>query len=74
MRTLLALAAGMLALQTVHAQSASPIEVVHIRGPIYLIGGAGANITASVGPDGVLLVDTGTEQMSDKVIDRKSVV
>lgn len=68
MRTLLALAAGMLALQTVHAQSASPIEVVHIRGPIYLIGGAGANITASVGPDGVLLVDTGTGQMSDKVI------
>jgi hypothetical protein len=44
------------------------IELVHIRGPIYMIGGAGANITISAGPDGVLLVDTGLAQNSDRVI------
>jgi cyclase len=44
------------------------IEIVHVRGPIYFIGGAGASITASVGPDGVLLVDTGVGRLSERVI------
>jgi glyoxylase-like metal-dependent hydrolase (beta-lactamase superfamily II) len=51
----------------VFAQS-DDIEVVHVRGPIYLLAGAGGNITVSAGPDGVLLVDSGTAQMSDRVI------
>ena len=54
-----------------HAQqraAAAEVEVLHIRGPIYLIAGAGANVTASIGPDGVLVTDTGTAQMSDKVL------
>ena len=67
MKRVLAAAVAVLALQTLHAQS-TELEILHIRGPIYLIAGAGANITASVGPDGVLLVDTGTGQMSDRVI------
>ena len=29
------------------------LEVLHIRGPVYAIFGAGGNITASVGPDGM---------------------
>src|SRR5205085_12689370 len=33
-----------------------------------MISGAAGNITVSVGPDGVLLVDAGLAQMSDKVI------
>jgi cyclase len=44
------------------------LGVLHIRGPIYMIVGAGGNITASIGPDGVLLVDTGLAQNADKVI------
>lgn len=48
--------------------AATEIEVLHIRGPIYLIAGAGANVTASVGPDGVLVTDTGSAQTSDKVL------
>jgi len=44
------------------------IEVVPIRGNIYLIGGAGANIVASVAGDGVLLVDTGRAENADKVL------
>ncbi|MGH2399228.1 MAG: MBL fold metallo-hydrolase, partial [bacterium] len=54
--------------QAGNARDTEAIEVVHIRGPIYLIAGAGANITASIGPDGVLLVDSGSAQMTDKVI------
>jgi cyclase len=64
---LIALTLTLFAAQQLQAQNAA-VEVLHIRGPIYMIAGAGANITASVGPDGVLLVDTGTEQMSDRVI------
>lgn len=44
------------------------IQVLHVRGPVYLLSGAGCNITVSVGRDGVLLVDTGLEQNADKVL------
>ena len=50
------------------SQSTDSIEIVHVRGPIYLLAGAGGNITLSAGPDGVLLVDSGLAQMSDRVI------
>ena len=39
-----------------------------VRGNIYVLFGAGANITFSVGFDGVLLVDAGRPEMADKVI------
>src|SRR5262249_3909390 len=44
------------------------IEIVPVRGNIYMLAGAGGNITLSVGPDGVLLVDAGLAQASDRVI------
>ena len=44
------------------------VHIFHIRGPIYMLVGAGGNITASVGRDGVLLVDTGLANMTDKVL------
>lgn len=53
--------------QRTAAQTAD-VAVLHVRGPVYLLTGAGGNITASVGPDGVLLVDTGVAEMSDKVL------
>jgi glyoxylase-like metal-dependent hydrolase (beta-lactamase superfamily II) len=43
-------------------------QTLHIRGPLYLIAGAGGNITVSVGLDGVLLVDSGSAAMTDKVL------
>ena len=43
-------------------------QTIKIQGNIYLIAGAGANITLQVGNDGLLLVDTGYEKMSDKVM------
>jgi glyoxylase-like metal-dependent hydrolase (beta-lactamase superfamily II) len=43
-------------------------HVVPVRGNIHVIVGAGANITASVGPDGILLVDTGDGKQTDKIL------
>src|SRR5579872_4102866 len=44
------------------------IEIVPVRGHIYMLGGAGGNITISIGPDGVLLVDSGLAQNSQRVL------
>jgi len=50
-------------------QSASgQIQVLPVRGNIYVLQGAGANITLSVGKDGVLMVDTGIASMTDQVL------
>jgi glyoxylase-like metal-dependent hydrolase (beta-lactamase superfamily II) len=72
------------ALASLHAQNVQPtrfsrapmvqpppageVEVLPIRGNLHAIFGAGGNIVASVGPDGVLLVDAGAPSMTDKVL------
>src|ERR1700692_2453044 len=65
-RTLLA--AGVLATVSAFAQPAAHAEIVPVRGHIYMLAGAGGNITVSIGPDGVLLVNSGLAQMSDQVL------
>lgn len=52
----------------VRAQQAPDLQVVQVRPNIFLLAGAGGNITLSVGRDGVLLVDSGTEQNADRVL------
>jgi cyclase len=47
----------------------SPLETIQIRPNVYVIFGAGANVTVQVGPDGVVLVDSGSVEMADKVLD-----
>jgi cyclase len=44
------------------------VQMLPVRGNIYVLQGAGANIVVSVGRDGVLMVDTGLPQMSDAVL------
>jgi len=44
------------------------VYVQQVRDDIYLLIGAGGNITVSAGDDGILMVDGGTAAMSDKVI------
>lgn len=44
------------------------VKVLPVRGNIYVLMGAGANITLSVGLDGVLMVDSGSAEMSDQVL------
>src|SRR5436190_13779089 len=46
----------------------SPVKVLPVRGNIYVLMGAGANITLSIGLDGVLMVDSGSADMSDQVL------
>ena len=49
-------------------QAPAEIEVLPVQGNVYLLAGAGSNITVQIGPLGVIVVDTGLEQMSDKVL------
>jgi cyclase len=59
--------------QTVIAQQRTyengPFETIQIRPNVYVIFGAGANVTAHVGEDGVILVDSGSAAMAGKVIE-----
>jgi cyclase len=55
-----------------HASAQEPnnddLDVVQLRPNFYLIARAGGNIVMQVGPVGVILVDSGSTQMSDKVL------
>jgi hypothetical protein len=44
------------------------VHVLPVQGNVYMLVADGNNITASVGPDGVTLVNTGTQPMADKVL------
>ena len=60
-----------MAAMSVDAQQNSENAELHllpVQGNIYMLVGAGGNITLSIGKDGILLVDTGLAPMSDKVL------
>ena len=42
-------------------------HVLPVQGNVYMLVGAGANVTIQIGKDGVLLVDTEYAQMADKI-------
>lgn len=50
------------------APASSQIQVLPVRGNIYVLQGAGANITVSIGRDGVLMVDSGLASMGEQVL------
>jgi glyoxylase-like metal-dependent hydrolase (beta-lactamase superfamily II) len=52
---------------TVFAQTAD-LDVVKVRDNVYMIAGAGANITVAFGADGAVVVDAGTLAQADAVI------
>jgi cyclase len=56
-----------LAFSTVLAAQ-SKVGVLHVQGQVYLIYGAGANITMQVGDQAVVLVDSGPASMSADVL------
>jgi glyoxylase-like metal-dependent hydrolase (beta-lactamase superfamily II) len=45
------------------------VQTLKVQGNVFLVAGAGGNIAVQTGEDGVLLVDTGYEQMTAKVIE-----
>jgi len=53
------------------AQAPSGIEVLHVRGNVYLFASEGGNVTVQVGEhrdnDGVLMVDTGSASMTGPI-------
>jgi cyclase len=48
--------------------SQGEIKTFHVQGNVYMLVGAGANIAVQIGDDGVMVVDTGTAPMRDKVL------
>ncbi len=48
--------------------SKAEVHILPVQGNIYMLVGAGGNITVQTGGDGVLLVDAGFAQMSEKVL------
>jgi cyclase len=50
------------------ARGADDIEVIPVQPNFYMIAGAGGNIAVQIGPDGVLLVDTGAARMTERVL------
>jgi cyclase len=59
---------ALLMLAIVSLSSAQDLEVLPVQGNVYLLAGAGANITLQVGKSGVLMVDTAAAPMSGKVL------
>jgi cyclase len=49
--------------------SEGEVHVLQVQGNIYMLVGAGGNITVQAGDDGILLVDTGSGPLSEKVIE-----
>ena len=54
--------------QYVYSQDAQGLELLHVQGNVSMLAGAGGNIAVQVGKDGILLVDSGSATMTDKVV------
>src|SRR6185295_7342024 len=50
------------------AASDAEIHTLFVQGNVYMLVGAGGNITLQIGDDGVLLVDSGLAQNAEKVV------
>lgn len=56
-----------LALLAAAFAAAQPLELVHVKGNVYLIAGAGGNITVQIGDQAVVLVDSGLPRYSEQI-------
>ena len=54
--------------QRVTYASKGAIEVVPVQGGVYMLAGAGSNITVQVGADALFVVDSNVVAMSDTVL------
>jgi cyclase len=48
--------------------AAAEIRVVPVQGNVYMLAGAGGNMAVQIGDDGVLLVDSGNGEQTDRVL------
>src|SRR5262245_17549296 len=44
------------------------IEILHVQKSIYMLAGAGGNVTIQVGDEGVAMVDSGSSGMAEKIL------
>src|SRR6185295_6787735 len=44
------------------------VHIMPVQGNVYMLVADGTNITVSVGPEGLLVVNTGAAAMSDKIL------
>jgi glyoxylase-like metal-dependent hydrolase (beta-lactamase superfamily II) len=54
------------------ARPVAPLEVIQLRDNFYAVVGAGATVGMQVGPDGVILVDSGSGERSADVVARSA--
>ena len=59
---------GERSLQRARTWTVDGIEILPVRGNVYMLAGAGANITVQAGPEGLLLVDTGAPGQSERIV------
>ena len=52
------------------ASTQPSVELLPVQGNISMLAGAGGNIAVQVGKDGILLVDSGTAAMTERVLER----
>jgi len=49
-------------------ENSGQVEVVPVQGSVYMLAGAGSNVTVQVGHDALFVVDTNDAAMSDKLL------
>ncbi len=59
---------GLTPIAVAQVQPAGEIEVLQVRPNFYMIAGASANIGVQVGDNGIVVVDSGSGQMTDQVL------
>ena len=67
MLTVTAIAVSLSA-ETVRLAAQDGIESLVAQGQVHMIAGAGGNVTALIGPQGVMLVDSGRDEMSGRLL------
>jgi glyoxylase-like metal-dependent hydrolase (beta-lactamase superfamily II) len=55
--------------QTHPSTKTGPLETIQIRPNVYVIFGAGGNVTVHSGEDGLIVVDTGTAEMANQLLE-----
>ena len=57
-----------LVVTTLAQSGAGGIEILRVQGNVFLLTGAGSNVTVQVGDTGVLVVDTGVAEKAEQVV------
>jgi cyclase len=59
---------GLVSLEPTQYLNVDGLDILHVQGQVYMISGAGGNVTLQVGSEGVLLVDTGAPSETDRLM------